>query len=82
MGEAAEDTCDSSIALGESWPSARAVVDAENASGPLQHLFGVLSLVVVVEIFIYIRVVLWAGLLFGSIKFYLLCCAKEVNLYN
>ena len=43
---------------------------------------GVLSLVVVVEIFIYIRVVLWAGLLLGSIKFYLLCCAKEVNLYN
>ena len=41
-----------------------------------------LSLIVVVEIFIYIRVVLWAGLLLGSIKFYLLCCAKEVNLYN
>ena len=41
-----------------------------------------LSLVVIVEIFIYIRVVLWAGLLLGSIKFYLLCCAKEVNLYN
>ena len=46
------------------------------------HLFGVLSPVVVVEIFIYIGVVLWAGFLLGSIKFYLLCCAKEVNLYN
>ena len=41
-----------------------------------------LSLVVVVEIFIYIGVVLWAGLLLARIKFYLLCCAKEVNLYN
>ena len=38
-----------------------------------------LSLIVVVEIFIYIWVVLWAGLLLGSIKFYLLCCAKEVT---
>ena len=33
------------------------------------------------DIYIY-WVVLWAGLLLGSIKFYLLCCAKEVNLYN
>ena len=41
-----------------------------------------LSLVVVVEIFIYIRVLLWAELLLGRIKFYILCCAKEVNLYN
>ena len=33
------------------------------------------------DIYIY-WVVLWAGLLLGRIKFYLFCCAKEVNLYN
>ena len=47
------------------------------------HLFGVLSLVVVVEdIYIYWGCTVFLGFYWVALSFYLLCCAKEVNLYN